>query len=162
MRAAFEMGANFVLDKPLTMDRMGKSVRVARGMMIQERRRYFRQPVDFAVWLTVGREKPEKVTATNLSEGGMCVQLRRPLELGTVLDVDFTLPESDIRVETRAQLAWTDGQGRAGLRFDKIPFRVRGGFEKWLGDRIAQEEQYLEKSQETRSYRTLETQPGVA
>jgi hypothetical protein len=92
----------------------------------------------------------------------MCVQLRRPLELGTVLDVDFTLPESDIRVETRAQLAWTDGQGRAGLRFDKIPFRVRGGFEKWLGDSIAQEEQYLEKSQETRSYRTLETQPGVA
>jgi DNA-binding NtrC family response regulator len=31
MRAAFEMGANFVLDKPLTVDRMGKSVRVARG-----------------------------------------------------------------------------------------------------------------------------------
>jgi CheY-like chemotaxis protein len=78
VRSAFELGANLALEKPITADRAKHSFRAVHGMMLQERRRYFRHPVDMAV--TLKFEDKEKhhhhevlATAVNLSEG--CGQL---------------------------------------------------------------------------------------
>ena len=40
VRQAFEMGANFVLDKPVSMERAMRSVKAAQGLIMRERRRY--------------------------------------------------------------------------------------------------------------------------
>src|SRR5574340_981383 len=36
MRSAFEMGAHFVLDKPLNLERIARSLRAAQGFMLAE------------------------------------------------------------------------------------------------------------------------------
>ena len=45
IQQAFEMGANFVLDKPISLDRATRSVRAAQGLIMRERRRYHRHLV---------------------------------------------------------------------------------------------------------------------
>ncbi len=49
LRGAFELGANLALEKPITADRAKHSFRAVHGMMLQERRRYYRHDVDIAV-----------------------------------------------------------------------------------------------------------------
>ena len=44
VRNAFEMGANLALEKPITADRALHSFRAVHGMMLAERRRYYRHP----------------------------------------------------------------------------------------------------------------------
>lgn len=53
-RAAFEQGANFVLEKPLSIDRAQRSLRVAQALMLRERRRTFRHTVDTPVMIQTG------------------------------------------------------------------------------------------------------------
>src|SRR5947209_4787096 len=42
VKQAYEMGANFVLDKPVSLERAAKNLRAAHGLIMRERRRYFR------------------------------------------------------------------------------------------------------------------------
>src|SRR5256885_15931317 len=71
LQQAFEMGANFVLDKPLSAERLARSLRAAQGLMAQERRRYYRHLVATPVHITLGAEVNEQIgTTLNLSEGG--------------------------------------------------------------------------------------------
>src|SRR3954469_2398604 len=44
-KRAYALGANFTLDKPLTVDFTTRTLRAAVGLMLRERRRYFRQDV---------------------------------------------------------------------------------------------------------------------
>ena len=46
---AFSMGANFVLQKPISALNAGRCFHAALNFMIKERRRYFRQPVKMQV-----------------------------------------------------------------------------------------------------------------
>src|SRR5512146_611805 len=49
VRNAFEIGANFVLDKPVNTDAATRCIRAAHGLLVRERRRYFRVPVEIPV-----------------------------------------------------------------------------------------------------------------
>src|SRR5205814_6328819 len=59
LQQAFEMGANLVLDKPLSAERVTRSLRAAQGLMAHERRRYYRHPVATAAHITLGTETYE-------------------------------------------------------------------------------------------------------
>src|SRR5262245_20881810 len=85
---AFELGANFVLEKPLTSERIERSIRAALGLMANERRRYFRQKLSTSVVVWVGTNAKEiRGELTNLSEGGMAIRL----ESGESVPIDWTL-----------------------------------------------------------------------
>src|SRR5438105_5542627 len=68
---AFQMGANFVLQKPIQPVNAMRCFTAAFGLMERERRRYFRVPVEMPAFLTFLKDPMLKATATNLSEGGM-------------------------------------------------------------------------------------------
>src|SRR5438270_3439261 len=71
LQQAFEMGANFVLDKPLGAERLLRSLKAAQGLMAHERRRYYRHPVATTVHIKLAAEEYENLgTTVNLSEGG--------------------------------------------------------------------------------------------
>ena len=55
---AFEMGANFVLQKPLTTSTTLRCFNTALEFMERERRRYFRCPVEFRLYSTSARRRP--------------------------------------------------------------------------------------------------------
>src|SRR5206468_12104865 len=65
---AFGMGANFVLQKPISPLNASRCFHAALNFMVKERRRYFRQPVRMAVHVLLG-DKELKAAGTNISEG---------------------------------------------------------------------------------------------
>ncbi len=75
------MGANFVLQKPISVLNASRCFHAALNFMIKERRRYFRQPVKMLVKV-IYDGKTLNATSTNISEGGIAVMLREALPKG--------------------------------------------------------------------------------
>src|SRR5580700_5218060 len=68
---AFQFGANFVLQKPLSPLHASRCFNAALNFMVRERRRYFRYPVEIAVHIKLPHNQELKAHSTNLSEGGI-------------------------------------------------------------------------------------------
>ncbi len=131
MEAAFALGANFALDKPLCPQTAARNVRAARGLILQERRRYYRHPVDLSASLTLPGGSRLYVRTTNLSHDGLGIELLTVVERGTRLQITFELPEHDTEVEAVGEVAWCRG-GNAGIRFQEIAPTSRGRFRRWM------------------------------
>lgn len=128
---AFNLGANFVLQKPIEPVNAARCFSAAIGLMTRERRRYFRVPVDMPVTLIFSEGEQVKSRATNLSEGGMAADLPAKFR-SSIKKVQFTLPGTNNSVETRAELAWADGSGRGGIKFLELAQISREHLERWL------------------------------
>ena len=129
---AFEMGANFVLQKPVTTAGTLRCLNTALSFMIREKRRYFRCPVKIPVTLILSSGEEMKVTATNLSEGGMAVHFEGPIAKTAFSKVNFMLPGTRITMEPRGEVAWSDELGRAGVKFLEVPENCREQLERWI------------------------------
>jgi CheY-like chemotaxis protein len=138
MRAAFEMGAHFALDKPVTLERALRALRAAHGFMVTEQRRYFRHSVDATAYLSFGvvKQLPSKVT--NISDGGMAVVLSQQISPTWAVEVRFDLPGIPETLEAKGEFAWSDGKGNAGIRFTYIPADSKRWLGKWLSERAAE------------------------
>lgn len=131
---AFQMGANFVLQKPVSALNAMRCFSAAVNFMLRERRRYFRHPMEESATLTFSEGQKLKVSLTNLSEGGMAIFFRGPLPKGSVSSVSFKLPGSASALDTKVQIAWIDDSGRAGLRFIEMPKESRTRLDAWLAE----------------------------
>jgi DNA-binding NtrC family response regulator len=131
-REAFQMGANFVLQKPVSPVNANRCFSAAISLMARERRRYFRQAVEMPVTLVFGEGQEFKATATNLSEGGMAVFFRGKLPKGNLSKVVFRLAGGETSLEPKAQIAWMDESGRIGLRFIDVPMKTQAQLDRWL------------------------------
>jgi len=154
MRAAFEMGAHFALDKPITLERAMRSLRAAHGFMVAEQRRYFRQPVDTNGHLSFGVVKHLPCKVTNVSEGGMAVALREQVSPNWMVEVRFDLPGIPETLEIKGEFAWADGKGHAGIRFVYVPMDSKRWLGKWLAERV-EEDETADSRSKTRSRRSL-------
>jgi c-di-GMP-binding flagellar brake protein YcgR len=133
LKAVFEIGAHFVLYKPVSSERAKSSFRAARALMKSERRRNAR----VAVQIPVVMRSPEvganmKVTTIDLSEGGMAVALpnrRRPTGRWQIA---FTLPGTETCLELPAEFAWEGARAQAGLRFQQITPEATRQLQDWL------------------------------
>ena len=85
-------------------------------MMTRERRRYYRHPVEFPVTVSFGKEEIE-AQASNVSEGGMALHFSGTRPASNLTKVHFRLPDLSSPFEFRADLAWADEEGIAGIRF---------------------------------------------
>jgi c-di-GMP-binding flagellar brake protein YcgR len=134
-RTAFGMGASFVLQKPITTASALRCFSAAHGAMVRERRRYFRVPVEAPVTVHYGQGGEVRVTAYNLSEGGMAIRSATPLP-ATISKVNFTVPGTNLVLEPRAEVAWSDGAGQAGIRFHDLPQNAQEKLERWVAERL--------------------------
>jgi CheY-like chemotaxis protein len=135
---AFGMGANFVLQKPISALNASRCFHAALNFMVKERRRYFRQPVKMQVKV-VYEGKTLNATSTNISEGGIALMLREALPKGAAPHLKFALPDSNIRMEVEAEVAWVDVKGLAGFRFHNVPKSSEAELEQWLDDQMERE-----------------------
>jgi CheY-like chemotaxis protein len=133
---AFEMGANFVLQKPITTAGTLRCLNTAMSFMVREKRRYFRCPVEMPVKLQFSPGEELNATATNLSEGGLAIHFAGTLARNAVVKVQFTLPSTKVVMEPKGEVAWADGLGRAGIRFQDVPESAREQLEKWIMQRL--------------------------
>src|ERR1700674_1452281 len=128
---AFGMGANFVLQKPISALNASRCFHAALNFMIKERRRYFRQPVKMLVKVVL-EGKTLNATSTNISEGGIALIMREALPKGATTRLKFLLPEVNVPFEVEAEVAWADIKGHVGFRFLNVPQSAQQGLEKWL------------------------------
>ena len=136
---AFQSGANFVLQKPLTSLHASRCFNAALNFMVREKRRYFRHPVEMPLRITLQRNQELTATSTNLSEGGMAIRILGKMEKDAEGQFSFTLPGSNISLELKGEVAWTDGTGHIGIRFIKVPQSSQYQLEKWLTERLQSE-----------------------
>lgn len=134
---AFGMGANFVLQKPISALNASRCFHAALNFMVKERRRYFRQPVKMLVKVVL-EEKTLNATSTNISEGGIALMLREALPRGVAPRLKFSLP-GNIHFEVEAEIAWVDVKGLAGFRFQNVPKNSQAVLEKWLDEQMEKE-----------------------
>jgi CheY-like chemotaxis protein len=128
---AFAMGANFVMQKPISSLNASRCFNAALSFMVRERRRYFRQPVKMVVRVVVG-ETEFKATSTNVSEGGLALLLHQAVPKNATPRLSFVLPGTDTRLDLESEVAWIDIKGCAGFRFRNVPQRSQEALEKWL------------------------------
>jgi CheY-like chemotaxis protein len=129
VRQAFEFGANFVVDKPLSQDRAQRSFRAAVGLMMRERRRYFRHELELSIKIAMSDGSLRLFTTSNLSEGGIAVRGNCRLPEQAQVRLVFTLPSGKV-VDGIGQVAWSTDDGRAGIQLE-LPDAIRrefGGF----------------------------------
>src|SRR5271169_1426702 len=134
LRSAFEIGAHFILYKPVSVERAKSSFRAARALMKKERRRNSRVSINIPVEMS-SRESDARVKAntTDLGEGGLALSLPRRSKPHGRWQLTFTLPGSAKAVEVNAEFAW-EGTGRqVGLRFQDLSPEVSRQLREWLG-----------------------------
>jgi CheY-like chemotaxis protein len=136
---AFKLGANFVLQKPLTPLNATRCFNAALNFMVRERRRYFRHPVEMQVKISLPEGGDLTGTTTNLSEGGMALRIAGKLPKDAAAQLRFTLPGSNTSLELRGNIAWADGAGNAGIKFVDVPQSSQYQLEKWLTEKLQSE-----------------------
>jgi len=136
---AFQIGANFVLQKPLTPLHATRCFHAAMNFMVRERRRYFRYPVDMPVRISVVNGADLSASATNLSEGGMAIRLTSKVSNDAETKLQFTLPGTSTSLELHGTVAWADEMGHAGVKFHDVPQSSQYQLEVWLTERLRDE-----------------------
>jgi len=133
VRSAFEMGANFVLDKPVTAERATRCFRAAQGLLARERRRYFRVPVDILVDFTLRDGSTVCATIANLSEGGISIRGELALPEQAKVKISFRLPGHSKKIEAKGEVAWTLAPNdRSGVQFTYMSDETQRELAMWL------------------------------
>jgi CheY-like chemotaxis protein len=134
LRSAFELGANFILYKPVTAERAKSSFRAARALMKKERRRNTRVPVQIPVQMSSRDSGAKfKVNTLDLGEGGLAVSLPKRSKPQGLWELTFMLPGSTAALEVDAEFAWEGSGTQVGLRFQHPSPAVVRELREWLG-----------------------------
>lgn len=135
VQQAFQIGANFVLDKPISIERATRSVRAAQGLIMRERRRYHRHLLRAGgcILVDAGMELP--ISITNISEGGISIECSRQLDQGGAANLKFTLPGAKKTLEIKGEVVWSNAEGQAGIRYQVVPLEVKKELDAWLEKR---------------------------
>lgn len=131
--SAFSLGAHFALYKPISSERAKSTFRAARALMKCERRRNTRVAVEFPVTLVLQNGTKEfRAVTSDVSEGGMAIQIARRPQRSESIRVKFTLPGSEFVVECAAEVTWEGTGSQVGLRFVDLSASLREDLRAWL------------------------------
>lgn len=141
LRSAFEIGAHFVLYKPVSAERSKSSFRAARALMKKERRRNSRIPVRIPLEMSNGQSGAHfRTNTTDLGEGGLAISLPRRSKPHGRWQLSFTLPGSSTVQQVDAEFAWEGTGTQVGLRFQDQSPEFGRQLREWLSRNSPEEE----------------------
>ena len=123
-------GANFVLRQPLVKEKVIRVFAAAVPMMMAEKRQSFRYPLMVPVELSI-RGREAESTMSNLSEGGMAIWSLFYHAPGTAIEFAFQLPFGGL-VRGDGAVAWSNGDGLAGIKFQPLSEQACHHLSAWL------------------------------
>lgn len=134
---AYCAGSNFVLQKPLTQQTINRMLNVGYGLVVRERRRYFRCPIKTPVLIHRVDAPEARCTAVNISEGGMEIA-SAPLGLspGVKTQIELTLSRPLVRIKAICETRWRNHRNHAGLQFLVMSLEQRCDLQEWLATRL--------------------------
>ncbi|HTR25186.1 MAG TPA: PilZ domain-containing protein [Terriglobales bacterium] len=141
LKGGFELGAHFVLHKPLAVERAKASFRAVRALMKSERRLQMRVPVEIPITCIGSSHYPARTI--DLCEGGMAIQFTGRKAKETSLRFAIELPGAEKgceKLEIAGEVAWEGDEYRAGVRFKDVSDSQRDVLRKWLAARLPEHE----------------------
>lgn len=131
-RPVFGLGANFVLYRPLSIERTRLSLNAARGLMRTDRRRAPRARVSSRANISYPGKPELNATLVDLSDSGTLITTRDRLPSSGKVYFEFALPGHEKLVRLSGDVAWQDSSGRSGIRFVDVPEASRRLIQTWL------------------------------
>lgn len=138
MPDAFRAGSNFVLVKPISAAALTRTLRASYPLMVRERSRYFRCPLQTPTYISIGSRPELLVTSANISEGGMAITNAPALQLGDKVVLRLKLPSTQTAVKVAAEVCWRNDEGRAGMEFAYITPSVKEQLVSWIAERLTE------------------------
>jgi CheY-like chemotaxis protein len=140
MPSAFRAGASFVLVKPLSPALLMRTLRVSYPLMVNEKRRSFRCPVQIPVYVSNGSRPEIIATSANISEVGIALNNSPGLQVGDRVTLRLMLPHTQSDAKITAEVCWCNPAGSAGMVFVQVPASIKEQLVSWLAARL---EDYL-------------------
>jgi CheY-like chemotaxis protein len=137
--SALRAGARFALQRPLSPDSIGHTLQAAYGLIVRERRRYFRYPVSVSA---VARKKGELEvfgSTINVSERGIAFGGSRPLTVGAEVTMEFTLTDPRLKVIAQSIVRWHNAKNQSGLSFVFLPSDISSELQGWLARKLEEQ-----------------------
>ena len=127
-----ESGALFAFEKPISVEQAVRTLSAARSMILDGRLRYHRAGLEVPVSLSSRGQKPVDAFLINVSQGGMQIHTKDPVEAAKSLQVSFDLPGARSCLKAKAEIAWQDNRGNTGIRFVKLARQQQRTLQLWL------------------------------
>lgn len=127
-----ESGAMFAFDKPISVEQAVHTLSAARNMILDGRLRYHRAGIEVPVTLLSKTQKKAGAQLINLSQGGLQVRADAGFDTNEASRICFALPGTDFDVHAQVEVAWSDNQGNAGIRFVKMAPQMKNTLRLWL------------------------------
>ncbi len=137
VRDIFGEGANFIVYKPVSVERAGSSLRAARGLMAREKRAKLRVSLHSPASIAYGTAENVAATLLDLSEDGLAIQSERRLPVRCKVYFQFDLPGGKSAVRLSGDVVWQDSSGRVGIRFVDVPQASRRTLSEWIKGSLA-------------------------
>ena len=133
--AVFRKKAAFVFEKPLSAESIRSTLKPAFGLILRERRRYFRYPV--AIPVTILRQSMPEICcySVNISEQGMAMSTSVPFTAGDNVRVQFTLPHHKVPFLAESTICWSK-TGHLGVRFVSLSRKHQHELQNWLSEKL--------------------------
>ena len=106
----------------------------ARSLVLGEKRRHERHPVDLEAFCVCG-DRITEARLVDLSERGACLEYSSPI-LIPIMQLSFSLPGTEHQIQTDVKVAWREA-GKAGVQFVSISEGSRIALRDWLAGRAA-------------------------
>src|SRR6476469_3392805 len=132
VRDIFGQGANFIVYKPVSVERASSSLRAARGLMAREKRGKLRVALHAPASITYADAENVAATLLDLSEDGLAIQSERRLPPRCKVYFQFNLPGDKSSVRLSGDVVWQDSSGRVGIRFVDVPQTSRRTINEWI------------------------------
>ena len=119
------------------MQSIHKTLKPAFGLILRERRRYFRHPISLPVIIQRQSRQEVRCNSVNISVGGMALSTQVPLVAGENVRVQFTLPDHEAPVLAESTICWSK-TGHLGVRFVSISDEHKSELQVWLSQKLEQ------------------------
>ena len=135
-QASARPDSTFVLQRPLSTASVCQTLRAAFGMVVRERRRYFRCPVEIPA--LVRAQQPEDIVCqtVNVSEGGIALKIPASLDQDSRALVRFSLPGRSIQLFAESTVVWCGEGGLVGLQFQSLAAPQKSELQEWLARKL--------------------------
>jgi|ERR1035438_8033096 hypothetical protein len=139
---AFRKRSEFIVERPLSAQLIRSILKPAYGLILRERRRYFRYPVSVPVTVLRTHTPEVRCHSVNISEGGMALSTFVPLRLGEGVQVQFTLPGHEVPFSVKSTVCWSK-TGYLGVRFVSLLQEQKSDLQVWLSLKLEKMLPYL-------------------
>ena len=134
---AFRKKSQFVFERPLSAQSIHKTLKPAYGLILRERRRYFRCSVSMPVIIQRQSRQEIRCISANISGGGMALSTTVPLAAGESVRVQFTLPDHTAPFFAESTICWSK-TGHLGVRFVSMSDDHKSQLQAWLSQKLEQ------------------------